>query len=249
MAQITKWIASGLGWVFLGPIGGIIGFVIGYVVDKNSEEMRRITAGSAPINHNRESTSGDFIMSLLVLVAVVMKADGKVKKVELDYVKRYFVRVFGMETAKESMLILREVLKKEIPVASVSAQIGKYMDYSSRLELLHFLFGISDSDGEMHRSELSVIKRIADLIGIAYSDYQSIKSMFAPKKTNVNYEILNLTPDATVAEIKKAYRKLATKYHPDKVGYLGDDLKKAAKEKFQKLNEAYDQIKKERGFV
>jgi len=63
------------------------------------------------------------------------------------------------------------------------------------------------------------------------------------------YKILGITKLATMEEIKKAYRKMAVTYHPDKVSYLGDEFKKSANEKFQKLNEAYEKIKKERGIV
>ena len=61
------------------------------------------------------------------------------------------------------------------------------------------------------------------------------------------YEILDLERGASSAEIKKAYRKMAIKYHPDKVSALGEEFQKAAKEKFQKVQEAYETIKKEKG--
>jgi DnaJ like chaperone protein len=62
-----------------------------------------------------------------------------------------------------------------------------------------------------------------------------------------NYQILEITPDASDDEVKKAYRKMAVKYHPDKVAHLGPDIQKSANEKFQELNAAYNGIKNERG--
>ena len=63
------------------------------------------------------------------------------------------------------------------------------------------------------------------------------------------YEILGVPKDASSSEIKKAYRKMALKYHPDRLSQLGEDYQQSGKEKFQKVQDAYETIKKERGFV
>ncbi|OFZ01101.1 MAG: molecular chaperone DjlA [Bacteroidetes bacterium RIFOXYC12_FULL_35_7] len=239
MAKFAKWIAGGLGWAFFGPIGGLLGFAIGTMID------------GAQITNNQTTsvtTKGDFVVSLLVLVAAVMKADGKILKSELDYVKDYFVKSFGKQTAVEALRMLRELIGKNIPVEDVSNQIKTNLDYSSRLQLLHFLFGIANADGKLHPSELNLIDRITVTMGINSKDYESIKAMFAGD-TRGAYKIMEIDPSASDDEVKKAYRKMALKYHPDKVSYLGEEVQAAANEKFKKLNEAYDVIKKERGMA
>ncbi len=95
----------------------------------------------------RTTTPGAFGVSLLVLIAAVMKADGKVVKSELDYVKQFFIRQFGNDSAAEATVMLRDLLKKDIPVRDVCQQISRNMDYSSRLQLLHLLFNVSLADG------------------------------------------------------------------------------------------------------
>ena len=190
----------------------------------------------------------DFSASLLVLSAAVMKADGVVKKSELDYVKRFFLSNFGQEQAEKYILTLREILKQDIQIADVSQQIGRYMDYSSKLQLIHYLFGIANADGQVHETEISVIETIARYMGIYTSDYESVKAMFV-KKVDDAYTILGVDPSASDDEVKKAYREMAKKNHPDKVAYLGDDVRKAAEKKFQEINDAYDRIKKQRGMV
>ena len=105
---------------------------------------------------------------------------------------------------------------------------------------------ISKVDGLVHQSEIAVIKRIAIYLIISDKDYESIKAMFF-KSANNAFKILEIDSSATSNEIKKAYRKMAIKYHPDKVQHLGEDFQKMAEEKFKILNEAYHRIKNERG--
>jgi DnaJ like chaperone protein len=239
MAKFGKWIGGGLGWAFGGPIGAIIGFILGSAID---------SIQVLPTKGNI-TQSGDFTVSLLVLAAAVMKADGKLLKSELNFIRDFFSKQFGQVKTDQQMQMFKEILKQDIPVQQVCLQIKHNMDISSRLQLLHFLFGIATADGEIHPAEINVIQTIARYLGITQADYQSIHAMFE-KTTDVSlYTILEISPDATDEEVKKAYRKMAIKYHPDKVGHLGEDYQNAAKEKFQQLNAAYEEIKKRRGIA
>jgi len=240
MGSFAKWIGGGLGFVMGGPIGGLFGFVVGSFFDNAA--IQTTSTGS------NVTTPGAFGMSLLVLIAAVMKADGKVVKSELDYVKQFFVRQFGRENAKEALVMLRDLLKQDIPISDVCSQISRNMDYASRLQLMHLLFGVAGADANFHASEIRIIETIAANLGISSSDYSSIRNMFIPE-TDSAYKILEIEPSATNEELKKAYRKIALKYHPDKVSHLGEDFRKTADEKFKKVNEAYEKIKKERHLV
>jgi DnaJ like chaperone protein len=239
MSKFMKWISMGLGFTLGGPIGGLIGFAVGAIVDE-AQFSGKITSGQA--------TTGDFVLSLLVLVAGVMKADGKIMRSELDYVKSYFKQVFGDEGTAEAMKMLRDLLKKDIPIDDVAIQISQRVDYSSRLQLLHFLYGIANADGHFDIRELETIQKIAYNMGISAQDMESLKSMFY-KDTSSAYKVLEVESSAIDEDVKKAYRMMAVKYHPDKVAYLGEDFRKAADEKFRKVNEAYETIKKERGLT
>ena len=235
-------IGAGIGFIIGGgPIGAIIGYALGTIFGKSYTKEDVQFMGKTPRQQ-------DFSASLLVLSAAVMKADGVVKKSELDYVKRFFLSNFGQEQAEKYILTLREILKQDIQIAEVSQQIGRYMNYSSKLQLLHYLFGIASADGQVHENEIDVIESISRYMGIYTSDYESVKAMFV-KKVDDAYTILGIEPSATDDEVKKAYREMAKKNHPDKVAYLGDDVRKAAEKKFQEINDAYDRIKKQRGMV
>ena len=234
--RFAKWIGGGLGWAFGGPIGGILGFVFGTMVD-----------GMQSGNFEYKPTqSGDFSVSLLVLSAAVMRADGKVMKSELDYVRSFFARQFGVETASNRIQMLQEILKQDFNLPEVCQQIGQYMDYPSRLQLLHYLFGLSSADGQYNPKEVEMVGVISGFLGIEKKDLDSIRAMFV-KDINSAFKVLEIAPESTDEEVKTAYRKMAIKYHPDKVAHLGEDVQHAAKEKFQQLSAAYEEIKKQRG--
>jgi DnaJ like chaperone protein len=239
MGRYGKWLGGGLGFIMGGPIGGLLGFLAGSMIDGATVDSGAYTTATG------RTTPGAFGASLLVLIAAVMKADGKVVKSELDYVRQFFVRQFGKDSAAEASIMLRDLLKKDIPLKDVCQQIERGMDYSSRLQLLHLLFNVSLADGNIHPSELDVIDRISQYLGISSADFRSIRNMFVPE-TDSSYRILEIEKTATNDDVKKAYRKMAMKYHPDKVSHLGDDYRKSADEKFKKVNEAYEKIKKER---
>lgn len=239
-SKFGKWIGGGLGWALGGPIGGVLGFVFGSMFDSmQSGEFEH--KGFTP------TQQGDFKVSLLVMIAAIMKADGKILKSELSYVKQFLLVQFGEAEAERLLLLLREILRQDLDVNEICEQIQENMEYPSRLQLVHFLFGIATADGEAHAAEAAVLQQMCQHMGIRQSDFESIKAMFV-KDTDRAYRILEISRDATDEEVKKAYRKMALKYHPDKVTHLGEEVQKAAKEKFQQLNAAYNEIKQQRGF-
>lgn len=242
MGSFGKWIGGGLGWAFGGPVGALIGFTLGSMFDGTHISAQAL----AP---NR-TTEGDFKMSLLVLMACIMKADGRVHKSELAVVKKFLVANFGEQGALEALQILKNLLEQNIDETEVAMQIGQNLNYSSKLELLHLLFDIAYADGEVVASELATIQRIGNIFRIDRLDFESIK---APYMKQVDrdwaYKSLEIEPTATNDDIKKAYRRMAMKYHPDKVNDLGEDVKKSATEKFRSINEAYENLKKERGIA
>jgi DnaJ like chaperone protein len=239
MSKFAKWIGGGLGWALGGPIGALIGFGLGAAVDNlkfdPDSEVKQIT------------TPGDFAVSLLVLSAAVMKSDGRVLKSELGYVKKVFINQFGENRTRIYLQTLRDILEKDFNLNEVCNQIKYSMDYDSRVQLIHYLFGLAISDDNVNALEVSVINEIGTRIGLVKEDIKSVQSMFY-KDISSAYSVLEISQDATVTEIKKAYRNMAVKFHPDKVAHLGDEFQKAAKEKFQKVNEAYETLKREKGF-
>ena len=235
MSLNRKLLWGGLGWAIAGPIGAILG----YTYASMKEGQSYIQSPKSRTKH------GDFIMSVLVLFAKVMKADGKLLKSELDYVKQFLKRQFGIQQTKDLMLVFKDILEQEYPLKDVCRQIQRSMDHPSRLELIHILYGLSQSDGHVHPSEIRIIQTIANYLNISSNDYASIKAMFA-KDENAAYRILEIDPSTSDKQVKEAYRKMANKYHPDKVAHLGKKMQTVAEEKFKSVNDAYQRIKKDR---
>ena len=237
-----KMLWGGLGWALGGPIGAIIGYSFASISGQSSANY-----GGAYQNRVYPKTQpGDFIVSLLVLFGAVMKADKRMLKSELDFVKQFLSKQFSQSQVQDFMTLFKDIIEQEYPLRDVCKQIVRSMDHPSRLELIHILFALSKADGHVDKDEVKVIQNIANYLNINQNDFNSIEAMFF-RNTLSDYTILELKPNASDSELKKSYRKMAAKYHPDKVNHLGNDLRKLAEEKFKSVNEAYQNIKKERG--
>ena len=268
--MLGKILGGGLGWILGGgPIGALIGVAIGSAFDKAGTSIFRSDEDPKQHGRKRQTQRGDFSAALIVVSAAVMTADGKILKSELDYVKRYFLQNFGEAIAIEKIKVLGEVLKQEIPIDDVANQIKLNMRIAEKRLLVQYMFGIALSDGEIHRTEIDMIQRISNGIGINHYEFLSMKAMYTQQYShggqrsyqsgrqqarkqqgpslNTCYQILGIASSSTEVELKKAYRKLAVKYHPDKVAHLGQDHVQTAEDKFQKVQEAYEKIKDSRG--
>lgn len=256
--NFSKWIGAGLGWSFGGPIGAIIGLVLGSVMDSISKsgtpllgdwqsKQKKHSPYARQTEARPQTQPGDFEVSLLILASVVIKADGNQDQRELDYVRQQFINMYGQERANHAFKLFKGINQQQIPVRQVCTQIQRMMDHASRLQLLHFLFGIAKADGMVIDSEVRQIYTISGYLGISTRDFESIKAMFYDSSDNA-YKILEITKEAAVDEIKAAYRKMAKKYHPDRVIHLGEEHRKGALDKFRQVQEAYEKLQKERGF-
>ncbi len=238
----AKWIGGLLGWVVFGPIGGLVGFIIGSIADSGSQTPQR-APGAKGYSPGEQRNS--FLVSLLVLSSAVIKADGRVHPAEMERVRSFIRSNFGENAVAQAMRILEGLNRQQVNIYSVGPQIAANMNYSQRVQLLHYLASIAAADGDFSEAERSVLEAIAGVMGISQPDMESVLAMFR-KDSDSAYKVLEITPSATDAEVKSAYRRMAMKNHPDKVATLGPDVQKAAEEKFRQVQEAYETIKRER---
>ncbi|MBA3680913.1 MAG: TerB family tellurite resistance protein [Bacteroidetes bacterium] len=231
-------------------MGAFLGFVIGSFIDNFMAAKAKTGKGQSVFDYYQQHAARpheDFATMLMALSATVMKADGKALKVELEYIKAFFAQQFGPQYSATHLQTLKHFLDApSIPLDEICNDINMRTTLEVRIQLMHYLFGIAKADGHVADAEINVLKHIAALLQIPSSDFETLKNMFY-RDVNSDYHMLGIEPSATEEEIKKAYRQMAVRYHPDKVIHMGDEFQKGAKEKFQKIQDAYESIKKSRG--
>ena len=238
---MIKWILAILGYSYLRFPGALLGFFVGGAIE------RLYNPSSSWIKIRTQNLNPEiFQLNLLALAATIIKADGIVKKQELQFVRNFFISNYGPQKARTIFEKFNEEIKKDKQNISDLTEIFiKQAQYEIRLQILHFLFGVANADGVVSQTELTKVEQISAALGIRQSDMQSIKAMFIKDIDNA-YTILEIISSATDDEVKKAYRTMAKKYHPDKLRSKDPAMIKGAKEKFQKVQEAYEVIQKER---
>lgn len=237
-SKYGKWLGGAVGWAFGGPIGALVGFSLGMLWDNAT-----LLPQSQGFESDTNTHPGDFIISLLVLLAAVMKADNRLLKSELNYIKSFLVKQYGQDKTEQLLPVLKDLLSRDIALQPICNQIRLNMTHAQRLELVHLIIGLAMADGEFHEGERRVISYIAHHLNISSKDMDSLIAMYEINNDRY-YRILEIEKGASQEEIKSAYRKMAKKYHPDKLGDVGEDVKKAAIEKFRLVQEAYDVLNK-----
>ena len=246
--EMIRWFAAILGYTFFRFPGAIIGFVIGSLFDNMGGGKKRSFQDVFQQQRGDRVSPADFELNLLSLASLVIKADGTVSQSELDYVRQYFVQAYGKERANATFRVFNEVIKKrEVSAQNICNLLRQRMRYESRLQVIHFLFSIANADGSVSSHEVNEIIRISGFLGVQHRDFESIKAMFF-KNPDSAYKILEIDRTATDSQIKSAYRAMAKKYHPDKLQHMDEAYQQGAEEKFRKVQEAYEQLQKERGF-
>ncbi len=241
---MLKWITAILGYTYFRFGGAILGYFLGSILEQLFNPNKRSAFGSIQFQQMR---TDQVQLNLLSLAAIVIKADGKVDQRELKFVRNYFIANYGEEYASSIFAKFNTEIKKEQQnLNELTRLFVQGARYETRLQILHFLYGIANADGHIAEVEVQKILQIALAMQLRSSDIESIKAMFV-KSTDNAYKILEIQPDASDAEVKKAYREKAKKFHPDKIQSDDAALKKGAQEKFQQVQAAYETIQKQRG--
>lgn len=259
----AKWIGAWLGWIASGTmLGGFAGFALGALYDAFSGDDVETVYEPYSNDTNHYSASQEergsrnaFLFSMMVLSAHVIQADGKIMHSEMELVRRFLRQNFGEEAVTQGNEILLKLFdyRKRNGESVWADQIRKAcqemrsnMQSEHRLQLMAFLCDVAKIDGNLDNQELTALRTVAANLGLSASVVDQMLHLGGETLDDA-YAVLGLTKDATDEEVKKAYRKMALQYHPDRVATLGDDVKAAAQKKFQEINNAKERIYKARG--
>ena len=213
--------------------------------------------GSAGVNMGDRNS---FLFSILVLASYIIRADGKVMHSEMEHVRSFLRTNFGNDALQQGEEILRRLFDRQKQMESQlrgsyddivmqsCRQIATNLSYGQRLQLLAFMAGIVRADGIIDNREVDAMRKVARAMRLNDKEVDSMLNLRdASTSLEAAYKVLEIAPTASDDEVKKAYRRMALKHHPDKVAALGEDVRRAAEKKFQEINAAKDLIYKSRG--
>lgn len=244
-----------MGYMAMGPLGALAGFFIGGLFDRASEED---TATRSQEDVFEEGQRNSFLFSMLVLASYVIRADRRIMHSEMEFVRQFLRRQFGEGAVVEGEQILLKLfdeakkMDQNTPggyhqmILDCGRQIAANLSYEQRLQLLSFLVQIAQSDGHVCAEEITALREVTLAMGLSVKELDSLMHLRGDSLDEA-YQVLEISPSATDEEVKAAYRRLALKHHPDRVAALGEDVRRAAEEKFQQINNAKERIYKARG--
>ena len=241
-----------------GPLGALAGYALGSLFDTEPISTKSHGGGGSTSHTSYAGQRNSFLFSMLVMASYIIRADGRIMHSEMEFIRRFLRKTFGEEAAREGEQILLKLFEqakqmdrqrssayKDI-IRDCGRQIAANLTYEERLQLLAFLVEIARSDGHICQREVEALKEVALYMKLSAQEAESMLHL-GGNSLDEAYKVLEVAPTATDAEVRAAYRRLALKHHPDKVATLGEDIKKAAEEKFQRINSAKEQVYKARG--
>ena len=254
----AKWIGGIIGFMAGGPLGALAGFVFGSLFDTDSSDAGSYYGVATTRGTTYTGQRNSFLFSMLVMASYIIRADGRIMHSEMEFVRRFLRSTFGEAAVGEGERILlnlfeqRKRMDMQNPltfkntIRDCGMQIAANLTYEERLQLLGFLANIARSDNNVCREEIEALKEVAAYMGLSEKEVESMLNL-GGNSLDAAYKVLEIDPTATDEEVRATYRKLVLKHHPDRVATLGEDIKRAAEEKLQSINNAKEIIYKARG--
>ncbi len=251
MAWWGTFIGGTLGFVFGGPLGALVGAVLGGNLD------RGIKIGDQADMGAQERVQAAFFTTTFSVMGHIAKADGHVSALEISAAKHIMAQMQLSEPQRKAAIKFFDQGKSsDFPLEEVLHQFKK--ECHRRRSLIQMFVEIQIStamaDGKVDASEKHILYTIGEILGFSRSQidhlFNIVNGAQASATDNLTltqaYKILGVSKGSNEAEVKKAYRRLMSQHHPDKLVAKGlpDEMIALATEKTQEIRKAYDTIKK-----
>lgn len=262
-----KALGGAMGFMLGGPLGALIGAALGHGLDRKTDEYHlHIAHGDDPDEQQRIQTA--FFTALFSVMGHVAKADGRVSVDEIDIARRVMSRLGLNATLQQAaMRLFNEGKRSDFPLHDVLAQFKRECLRRRNLlrMFLELLIQAAYADGVMHAAERKLLLRVSAELGFSPREFERLENMIRvahefgagrgaapePRSSLADaYALLNLDAGASTEEIKKAYRRLLSQHHPDKLVAKGlpEEMMKMAAERTHQIRSAYERIRAARGF-
>jgi len=259
MRIIGKLVGAVIGLiVFHNPFGLLIGAIIGHFYDVALTQLRPPSMGSG------------FIEPLFAFAGALAKSDGRVSEPEIAAAESLMARL-RLDTAKRRAAIERFNIGKgaefppELAINDLKRWCGGRRDLA--FLVLDLLLDLVYAEGALAAPKLALLRKLCWTLGVSDHELAALAAMkgYAPAGPGAQrgpgarppppgplradpYVVLGIDRTANERDIKRAYRKLMSQHHPDKLGDVPDELKRRAEERAREINAAYERVKAERGF-
>lgn len=255
MSWWGKLIGGYIGFTLGGPIGALIGAALGHNFDADSSNQT-----SSPFIGQQNRSQAAFFTATFSVMGHICKADGRVTPDEISAAKMIMSRMSLSPAQKDAAIALFNEGKKEnFPLKDVLAQLKSELGLSKNIKrvFVEIQCSAAYADGVLHPAEKKLLEKICHIIGFAEYELNSILAAISAEahhqksgKMQISdaYAILNINPDANDNEVKRAYQKLISQHHPDKLISKGlpEEMMKVATQKTQEIRAAYEEIMQER---
>jgi DnaJ like chaperone protein len=247
------------GYYFFGFWGALLGWFVGAYID-------RVRAyGSGAINPLRNAIrQAVFLETVFVSMGKLAKADGRVSEAEIAHAEQFMMRLGMTENHRQQAIAwFKQGAAPEFDIEPTYRRFIAICGHTKNLKemLLVSLIVMALADGDFHPAEEALLTELAGRLGYGPEAFKRLMDMvlnqthFAgaqadpAKALDDAYKALGVNKDSSDAEVKRAWRKLMSQYHPDKLMGQGmpEDMIAMATEQAKEIQLAYDLIKKNRG--